>query len=140
MTKEVLLTIKGTQFDGEENSDYTSTFTAEYYERGGKRYVVYDEEIEGFSEHTRNIIKFNEKEVEVNKKGVVNVQMLFEENRKNLTHYRTPYGDIVMGIDTTGIRFLETEDRIRVDVEYELELNYEHQADCKISLDIRSRN
>ena len=140
MTKEVLLTIKGLQFDGVDNADYTSGYQAEYYERGNKRYVVYDEEMEGFSKPTKNIIKFNEKEVEVNKKGVVNVQMLFEENRKNLTNYRTPYGDIVMGIDTAGIRFLETEDRIRVDVEYKLELNYEHQADCKISLDIRPRN
>jgi len=140
MTKEVLLTIKGLQFDGVDNAEYTDVFPAEYYERGGKRYVLYDEEMEGFPGRTKNILKFNEKEVEVNKKGVVNVQMLFEENRKNLTNYRTPYGDIVMGIDTTGIRFLETEDRIRVDVEYELELNFEHQADCKISLDIRPRN
>lgn len=140
MTKEVLLTIKGIQFDGESNTDYTSTFPAEYYERNSKRYVVYDEVMEGFTQSTKNIIKFNEKEVEVTKKGIVNVQMLFEENRKNLTNYGTPYGEIVMGIITEGIRFLETEDRIRIDVKYGLELNYEHQADCKISIDIRPRN
>ena len=140
MTKEVLLTIKGIQFDGESNADYITTFPAEYYERNGKRYVVYDEVMEGFDQSTKNIIKFNENEVEVTKKGVVNVQMLFEENKKNLTTYGTPYGEIVMGISTVGIRFLETEDRIRVDVEYDLELNYEHQAECKISIDIRPRN
>ena len=96
--------------------------------------------MEGFDQSTKNIIKFNENEVEVTKKGVVNVQMLFEENKKNLTTYGTPYGEIVMGISAVGIRFLETEDRIRVDVEYDLELNYEHQAECKISIDIRPRN
>lgn len=140
MTKEVLLTLTGLQFDGESNENYSTTFPAEYYERNGKRYVVYDEVMEGFSQSTKNIIKFNEKEVEVTKKGVVNVQMLFEENRKNLSNYGTPFGEIVMGINTSGIRFLETEERIRVDVEYDLELNYEHQADCKISIDIRPRN
>ncbi len=139
MTKEVLLTITGLQFDGESEQKYSDTFPGEYYERGGKRYVVYDEVMEGFTESTKNIIKFTEKEVDVTRKGVVNTQMLFEENKLNRTSYRTPYGELVMGINTVGIRFLETEERIRVDVEYELELNYEHQADCKISIDIRPR-
>ena len=58
MTKEVLLTITGQQFDGESEQKYSDTFPGEYYERGGKRYVVYDEAMEGFTESTRNIIKF----------------------------------------------------------------------------------
>jgi len=139
MTKEVLLTITGLQFDGESEQKYSDTFPGEYYERGGKRYVVYDEIMEGFTESTGNIIKFTEKEVEVTKKGVVNTQMLFVENKLNRASYKTPYGELIMGTNTSGIRFLETEERIRVDVEYELELNYEHQADCRISIDIRPR-
>lgn len=138
MTGKVALTITGLQFDGTDNTEYTSSFIADYYERNGKRYVVYDEITEGFSQSTKNIIKFGIKEVEVSKKGIVNVVLPFEENKRRLTNYRTPYGDIIMGIETSVIRFIETNEHIRVDVEYDLELNHEHQADCKISIDIRS--
>lgn len=137
MTGKVVLTITGLQFDGTDNTEYTSSFTADYYERNGKRYVVYEETCEGFRQSTKNIIKFSEKKVEVSKKGIVNVVMMFEENKRNLTNYRTPYGDIIMGIETSVIRFIDTNEHIRVDAEYDLELNHEHQADCKISIDIR---
>lgn len=139
MTKEVLLTLKGLQFDGEKNDNYSVSFPAEYYERNGRRYIVYDEVMEGFTQSTKNIIKFNEKQLEVTKKGVVNVAMLFEQAQKNLTKYRTPYGEFIMGINTLGVRVTETEEHICIEAEYELELNYEHQADCKILVDIRSR-
>ena len=34
----------------------------------------------------------------------------------------------------------EQEGHIEVDVDYALEINYEHFADCKIKMDIRARN
>lgn len=137
MTKEVLLALKGLQFDGNNQEDYTTILPAEYYQRNGKHYVVYDEVMEGFSQSTKNIIKFTDNEMDVSKKGVVNVHLLFEENRKNLASYGTPFGEIMVGINTTKIALDESEDLIRVKVDYDLELNYQHLADCKISLDIR---
>ncbi len=137
MTKEVLVAIKGLQFDGESKEDYTTILPAEYYMRNGKHYVVYDELMEGYSQNTKNIIKFNDDFVEVTKKGVVNVQMLFEKDRKNLSKYGTPFGEIMLGINATHIRLFEAEDAIHVDVEYDLEMNYQHLAVCKITIDVR---
>lgn len=139
MTKEVLLALKGLQFDGENKEDITTILPAEYYERNGKHYVIYEEVMEGFSGSTKNIIKFRDKEMDVTKKGIVNVHLLFEENRKNLSSYGTPFGEIMVGISTTKMNLTEDENHIQVDVDYELELNYQHLADCKISLDIRPR-
>lgn len=137
MTKDVLLALKGLQFDGSSQEDITTILPAEYYERNGKHYVVYDEVMEGLSGNTKNIIKFQDKEMDVTKKGVVNVHLLFEENRKNLSSYGTPFGEIMVGIYTNQIRLQEEEELIQVQVDYDLELNYEHLADCSISLDIR---
>lgn len=137
MTKEVLLALKGLQFDGSSQEDMTTILPAEYYKRNGKHYLVYDEIMEGFSGNTQNIIKFHEKELDVTKKGVVNVHLLFEENRKNLSNYGTPFGDIMVGIHTSNIRLQEEEKLIQVQVDYDLELNYEHLANCSISMDIR---
>lgn len=138
MTKEVLLAIKGLQFDGsDEEAEVETIMPAEYYKKNGKHYIVYDEVNEGFSGVTKNIIKFQENELDVLKRGTVNVHMLFEEKKKNLTSYGTPFGHIVIGIDTLRIRMDEKEEQIRVNVDYNLEVNYQHLTDCCITMDIR---
>lgn len=142
MEKEVLLAIKGLQFamDEEGSTQALETITAaEFYERGGSRFVIYDEVTEGFEDTTRNIIKFKDSLVEVTKKGLMNVHMVFEENKKNMTSYKTPYGAILIGIDTNRISIEENQDDIRICVDYALEANYEHLADCQIEMNIRNR-
>ncbi len=142
MTKEVLLSLQGLQFDVvSSDKDKIETITpAEYYKRDDSHYVIFDEAMEGFRETTKNIIKFKENSVDLTKKGLINVHMVFEENKKNMTNYATPYGNILIGIDARSIRLEEAEERIEVDVDYALEVNYEHFADCKIKMDIRAKN
>ena len=55
--------------------------------------------------------------------------MVFEENKKNMTNYLTPYGGILIGLDTSKVSFTESEKEIRVNVDYALEVNYEYLAD-----------
>lgn len=141
MTKEILLSLKGLQMENpEEESQELETITpGEYYKRNGSHYVIYDEVTEGFSDVTRNMIKFKDSALEVTKKGLFNVHMIFEEKKKNMTSYVTPYGNILIGIDTQSVRIQEEEDRIRVDVDYILEANYQHLADCRIEMSVCSR-
>ena len=94
---------------------------------------------EGFRDTTKNIIKFSDSQMEVTKKGLVNVHMVFEQNKKNMTSYATPYGNILIGIDTDEVEIEEEKDTIRVNVAYSVEANYEHMADCKIEMHIRPR-
>lgn len=142
MTKDVLLSLRGLQFDTtSEDGDKIETITpAEYYKRNDSHYVLYEEAVEGFTEGTKNVIKFKDHTLDLTKKGIVNVHMIFEDKKKNMTNYNTPYGDILIGIDTRSVKMTEEEERIVVDVDYALEVNYEHLADCKIKVDIRSRN
>lgn len=140
MTKDVLLAIKGLQFDAAADETNIQTITAaEYYLRNNNHYVIYDEATEGTELRTKNIIKLRENSLELTKKGFVNVHMLFEENRKNLTNYSTPFGSILIGIDTKRVTVLEEEKQILCNVDYALEINYEFLADCKISLEISER-
>ncbi len=140
MTKDVLVSIKGLQFNLLEEEDHVETVTAaEYYQRDNSHYVIYDELFEGFEGSARNIIKFREHSLDLTKKGLISVHMVFEENRKNMTNYSTPFGSILIGIDAKRIRLEEAEEEIRVDVDYALEVNYEHLADCKLSMKIHSR-
>ncbi len=140
MTKEVLLSLKGLQFDGMGQEDLTTILPAEYYWKNGKHYVIYEEVAEGYTGATRNVIKFQDHTLDVIKKGEVNVHLLFEENRKNLSNYATPFGEIMVGINTTHMEMTENENQIRLDVSYGLEVNYQHLADCRISLNICPRH
>lgn len=141
MTKEVLLTLKGLQFDQrEEDADKIEMVTVgDYYKRNDKHYIVYDEVTEGFAQSTKNRLKFGGHMVELSRNGLINVHMVFQENKKNLTNYNTPFGQILIGIDTKKVRIEEQEDRIVVDVDYSLDINYEFLSDCHIKIDVCSK-
>ncbi len=141
MTKEVLLSIKGLQFDESvEDTEIETVTSAQYYKKNNSHYVIYEEIVEGFEETTKNVIKFRENSLDLMRKGLINTHMVFEENKKNMTNYATPYGDILIGIDAERVHLEEEEERIRVDVEYALEINYEHMADCHITMSIQAKN
>lgn len=141
MTKEVLLTLQGLQFDQrEENSDKIEMVTVgDYYKKNDRHYVVYEEVTEGFDRATKNRLKFGGQMVELTRHGLVNVHMVFQENKKNLTNYNTPFGQILIGIDTKKIQINEQENNITVDVDYSLDINYEFLSDCHIRINICSK-
>ncbi|MBE5867359.1 MAG: DUF1934 domain-containing protein [Lachnospiraceae bacterium] len=137
MTKEVLVAIKGLQFDAaQEETNIETVSVAQYYEKNNSHYIIYDEIDEDSEENTKNIIKFKEDKMELTKKGLVNVHMIFEKDKKNLTNYATPFGNILIGIDAQKITMDKQEEHIKVNVDYALEVNYEHLADCKITMEI----
>ncbi len=139
MEKEILFGLKGLQIESGEEAELETITQAEYYQRNGNHYVVYEELMEGFTDITKNIFKFRENCLEVTKRGVINVHMIFENQKKNMTSYQTPFGNILIGIDTENIEIEEQEDRIQVHVDYALEANYQHIADCRIDMDLCSK-
>ena len=89
MTKDVLVTVKGLQSmeDGSPPEEVEMVAKGEYYYKNGHHYIFYNETIEGFTEQNRNSIKISENSVEVKKKGLTNMQMIFEEQKKNISYY-----------------------------------------------------
>lgn len=141
MTKEVLVSISGLQFAEELDNESVEVITSgDYYKKNGKHYIIYDEVMEGVEGTTKNIIKLGEQYMDITKRGATNAHMMFEKNKKNVTYYYTPYGSILVGIDAKKIEIAETESDINVNVDYALEMNYEHMADCSITMKIKSKN
>lgn len=135
MTKDVLISIKGMHFDVADDSDNVEVIQpGQYYERGGNHYLIYDEPVEGSEQVNKNMIKFNDVSMSVTKKGVVNTTMLFDTTEKNLTNYSTPFGSLVIGLDTHNISVKKTEDELKLSVQYSLDVNYEFLADCNINI------
>ena len=140
MTKEVLVTIRGLQNGPQTDGEPIEMTTAgEYFYKNEKHYILYEEVMEGESQTTKNRIKIAPGMMELTKNGVVNVHMLFEENKKHITHYYTPYGSLNMGIDTKQVDIQEEEDALQVTVLYGLEMNQEFVADCDIRIRVKSK-
>ncbi|MBR5565446.1 MAG: DUF1934 domain-containing protein [Roseburia sp.] len=140
MTKDVLVKISGLQFAGEEDNDSIEVITAgTYYKKNNKHYVLYDEVMEGSTEITKNVIKIGTDSMEVTRKGPASVHMVFEKDKKNVSYYRTPFGNLLIGIDAKSIQVDESDLDINVKVNYGLEINYEHVAECHITVDVKSK-
>lgn len=141
MTKDVLVKISGLQFAGEEDSDSIEVITSgTYYQKNGKHYILYDEVMEGTTDVTKNMIKIGDNSMEVTRKGPATVHMMFEKDKKNISYYYTPFGNLLIGIDAKAIQIAESDLDINVKVDYALEINYEHVADCHITVAIKSKD
>ena len=78
MTKEILLSIKGLQFLEDNNEDEIEVITTgTYFQKDGRHYIKYDEVMEGLEGKIQNLIKINVKSMEVTKRRLSNVHMVF---------------------------------------------------------------
>ena len=136
MDKEVLIHVRGLQTidaDGDQEP-VEIVVPGQYYFRNGSHYLRYEEILEDFAEPTINYIKISPKGMEVRKKGVVNVHMVFEQGKKNMTYYTTPYGTIEMGIAATNMNLEENDGSLDMKVDYALDMNQEHLAHCYLAI------
>lgn len=142
MNKDVLIHVRGLQMmetdDAQEPIEIV--VPGQYYFRNGSHYLRYEEMLDDTAEITVNYIKMSPNGVEVRKQGQVNVHMVFEEGKKNKTFYNTPYGTLQMGISATGLELKESEDGIQMKVDYALDMNEEHVADCYLTVQAQSKD
>ncbi len=138
MTKDVLITISGVHTLDHEDSDVEMIVRGDYYQKNGKHYILYEEVLEGVEERVKNVIKISPSSMDIIKKGAASSHMLFEKNKKNLSCYSTPVGDLVIGIQANHFYVEEQENSIKVNVDYSLDINYEHMSDCRICVDVQS--
>lgn len=140
MTKDVIVSISGLQMDVDSESPLEVITMGNYYYKNGKHYVLFDETVGDAGEQTKNTIKIAPDRVDVIKKGDNSVHMVFEPDKKNMTYYNTPFGSMLVGINTLGITHEEDELNINTKIEYALEVNYAHMSDCSIAINIKSKD
>ena len=138
MEKDVWVSVAGLQFGDDPKGESIEIITpGSYYKKNDLHYVLYDEVSEDGDEVTKNVVRFDGNTLTISKRGFTNVEMIFEKNKRNMTNYVTPYGTLLVGIDTDRIDIREGEDIINIDIDYALDINYEHLADCKIKMEIK---
>lgn len=136
MTKDVILSIKGLQFDIDPDAPVEVIAPAEYYFKNDKHYIIYQEVDEDGVDIGKGILKLSEDKLQVIKHGVEATNMSFEPMRKTLNRYETPFGPIDIGIQTVSIDLNVQEQGVKAKVNYALEINEAHVSDCQIEIEV----
>ena len=121
MEKEVLIHVKGLHMmdtpEGDEPIEIV--VPGEYYFRNGSHYLRYEEMLDEQGNPTVNYIKISSRGMEVRK---------------------TPFGTLEMGISATNLELEESDGQIAMKVNYSLDLNQEHVADCCLDIQAQGKN
>ncbi|MBQ8085608.1 MAG: DUF1934 domain-containing protein [Lachnospiraceae bacterium] len=138
MTKDVLITVTGRQFD--VNDEATEIITpGTYYLKNGKHYVLYDEQPDDSGDVIKNRVKFHDGHFEMVKNGAVSSALKFNIDEKSESVYRTTAGTVMMEVHTHDISILENDDAIRTTVKYSLTINGQFISECEVNFVIESR-
>lgn len=137
MTKNVLVSVVGRQFDIDEEAIELVT-NGQYHMKNGKHYILYEERLSQEDDVTKNVVKIGQEIIELRKNGASTLHMIFEVGKKHYSNYHTPMGMLVVGIDTREVDWIEEEEELKLRIVYDLEVSGTFVSKCEINLHIRA--
>ncbi len=138
MNKNVVISLMGLQYAVEEEEAPIEVINfGQYYKKGDKHYLLYEETDES-GKATKCRIKVSGKELELQKRDRSNTRLLFLPGEEYLTGYETPYGSLLVGVNTRSLELYEEEEFLRATLKYGLEINGEKTGECTLVLKVQS--
>jgi uncharacterized beta-barrel protein YwiB (DUF1934 family) len=100
--------------------------TEGWLQRDGARYTLaYEEsELTGL-DNTRTTLQVDGEQVTMVRMGEFNAQMVFQEGRRHLSMYNTPYGSMVIGVNTRHLLVDLNDQGGIIEVDYAIEVDHE---------------
>ncbi len=139
MTKEVLVSVAGLQLDIDSDNVIEVISQGKYYFKNNKHYIIYKEFDENIPNNvTKNTIKISPSHIDISKRGVNSVNMIFEEGKETMSYYETPFGSLLIGINTSKISVDTSDNNIEAKINYILSVNYTQVSECDITIKVSS--
>ena len=125
MEKDVIISIKGTQkYDGGEPGAVELVTAGRLAQDEAGYTLSYQEsELTGL-EGTLTTFQIERDRVTLLRVGEVNSQMVFEEGRRHLSMYDTPYGALSVGINTRKMRAELDARGGNIEIDYAIEIDH----------------
>lgn len=138
---DVNISMNTKQYDKFGNEDCIEVVTkGNMYEKNGEIYIVYKEELEQNSAHVTTTIKISSNEILIKRFGVVNSNMKFILEKETFTHYKTPQGIFNIKINTNKLNIENTDEVIKIDIDYDMEIVGLFEGLNKIQIEIKKNN
>jgi len=125
MEKNVVISIKGMQKYEGVDPDVVELVTEGRMQRLGSGYMIsYEEsEVTGLGS-TLTTIQVEGERGTMMRMGAVNSQMVFQEGRRHLSMYNTPYGAMAIGVNTHHL-LAEVDDKGGdIEIDYAIEVDH----------------
>ena len=125
MDKDVVISIKGMQKYEGALPDVVELVTAGRLSREGESYTLsYQEsELTGLG-GTLTTILVDGEQVTILRVGEFNSQMVFQEGRRHLSMYNTPYGAMAIGVHTRHLMAELNDQGGDIEVDYTIEVDH----------------
>ena len=125
MTDNVIISIKGKQLYAESSPDemeLVTSGTLHWDDQGGCTVTYQESELTGL-EGTTTRLHIDGGRVTLLREGSINSQMVFEEGRRHLSMYETPYGALSIGVNTRRMRSTLGEAGGDLEIDYAIEID-----------------
>lgn len=125
MEKDVVISIKGTQRYDNNDPDVIELVTQGRLARDGESYTLsYQEsELTGL-EGTLTTIQVDGEQVTLMRVGEFTSQMVFQEGRRHLSMYNTPYGAMAIGVNTRHLLAELNDQGGDIEIDYSIEIDH----------------
>ena len=125
MEKTVTISVKAKQEMGDGPADSMELVTQGVLQRDGDIYILsYQEsEVTGL-DGTLTTFHVEPERVTLMRIGEFNSQMVFEEGRRHLSMYNTPYGALSVGVNTRHLMAELNEHGGSIEIDYDLEMEH----------------
>ncbi len=136
--KDVWISISNRQHAGQEGDNTTVFDTAgSYFFDDGVGILTYQEsELTGL-EGTRTSVMVTPKQVVVDRNGLITSRMVFQEGLRDSFPYETPFGQIMLGINTSRIRHSFDENGGDVEIDYVTDLSHAIRIQNKFCITVK---
>lgn len=122
--------------DGETNGIELTT-TGNYCRINGKWVMMYEESLDGSPEKIRTVIRATDDSVSITRNGDTSSRMVMKLYERNMCHYNTEYGAIMMGVYCTDIKTDLNEAGGTIYMSYTLDINAAVFSKNEVTIKIR---
>lgn len=120
MKKSVRIKICGRQFLNGESDETIVEAVGVWERKEAASKLLYDEAQEENSAVIHNTITYSMRGIKIEKRGGMESDLFFVENKERAITYKTPYGILSMESRCKKIRIKEEERNLNISIEYDL--------------------
>lgn len=124
MEENYLISVCGRQVIDDQSGEVEVTALGTYLERNGNRYISYKEYDEDTNESQTSILKIEGSRcVTLMRGGAEGTRLILEKGKRHLCQYATDYGQMMLGVFTSGVDNQLTDNGGKLTVNYTLDLD-----------------
>lgn len=138
MEKDVIISIRGTQdYSGTDPDTMELVTEGKLAVQDGALRLSYEEsELTGM-EGTTTVFQVEPEKVTLLRLGSVQSEMVFEEGRRHMSLYSTPYGNMEIGVRARHLNSTLELTGGRLEIDYDIEINHMLAGQSLFRIDVR---